>query len=88
MYVRRPAAWGFHPFDPGQERIEIERCFLSEHGVGSKPKVSEDGDRRIVGGVVPQAGLIYSGPIASHTYYHLARDGRPETFVILGVSHA
>ena len=88
MYVRRPSAWGFHPFDPSQERIEIEHCFLSKHGVGSKPKFSGDGERRIVGGVVPHAGLIYSGPIASHTYYHLARDGKPETFVILGVSHA
>jgi AmmeMemoRadiSam system protein B len=30
---------------------------------------------------------VYSGPIAAHTYYDLARDGSPQTFVILGVSH-
>ncbi|RJS86527.1 AmmeMemoRadiSam system protein B, partial [Candidatus Bathyarchaeota archaeon] len=87
MYVRRPSAWGFHPFNRDQERREIERCFLSKHGVGEKPIVSEDGARRIIGGVAPHAGLIYSGPIAAHTYYHLAKDGRPETFVIIGVSH-
>jgi len=87
MYVRRASAWGFHPFNSDQERQEIEQCFLSKHGVGEKPRVSADGARRIIGGVVPHAGLIYSGPIAAHTYYHLAKDGKPETFVILGVSH-
>jgi len=87
MYVRRPSAWGFHPFNSDQEKREIEQCFLSKHGVGDKPKVSEDGARRIIGGVAPHAGLVYSGPIASHIYYHLAKDGRPETFVIIGVSH-
>ena len=87
MYVRRASAWGFHPFNRDQERLEIERCFLSKHGVGEKPIVSEDGARRIIGGVAPHAGLVYSGPIAAHTYYHLAKDGQPETFVILGVSH-
>jgi len=87
MYVRRASAWGFHPFNRDQERREIERCFLSKHGVGEKPRVSEDGARRIIGGVAPHAGLIYSGPVASHIYHRLARDGQPETFVILGVSH-
>jgi len=87
MYVRRASAWGFHPFNRDQERREIEQCFLSKHGVGDKPKVSEDGPRRIIGGVAPHAGLVYSGPISAHTYYRLAKDGRPETFVILGVSH-
>jgi len=87
MYVRRASAWGFHPFNREQERREIEQCFLSKHGVGDKPRVSEDGARRIIGGVVPHAGLVYSGPVAAHAYYRLADDGRPETFVILGVSH-
>jgi len=87
MYVRRASAWGFHPFNRDQERREIERCFLSKHGVGEKPRVSEDGARRIIGGVAPHAGLVYSGPIAAHIYYRLAQDGKPETFVILGVSH-
>ena len=88
MYIRRPSAWGFHPFEAEEERHEIEQCFLSKHGIGDKPRVSESGMRRIVGAVVPHAGLVYSGPIASHVYYYLAKDGRPETFVILGVSHS
>ena len=87
MYVRRASAWGFHPFSRDEERREIERCFRSKHGAGAEPRVSEDGPRRILGGVTPHAGLIYSGPVASHLYYRLALDGRPETFVILGVSH-
>jgi len=87
MYVRRASAWGFHPFDPDEEKREIKRCFHSRHGTGSEPQVSENGARQIIGGVAPHAGLIYSGPIASHLYHRLAQDGRPETFVILGVSH-
>lgn len=50
-------------------------------------RVTEDGERRIVGAVVPHAGYIYSGPVASHVYGALARDGRPQNFVILGPSH-
>lgn len=87
MYVRRAQAWGFHPFDSEGERREIERCFRSRHGAGAEPRVNEEGPRRVVGGVAPHAGLIYSGPIASHLYHRLAQDGRPETFVIVGVSH-
>jgi hypothetical protein len=45
------------------------------------------GERRIIGAVVPHAGLTYSGPIAAHTYYELGKDGTPETFVIVGVNH-
>lgn len=85
--VRRASAWGFHPFDPDEERREIERCFLSKHGVGALPEPSEKRERRIVGAVVPHAGYSASGPVAAHVYYHLAKDGKPETFVIVGVNH-
>jgi len=87
LRVRRVSAWGFHPFDRDSERSEVEWCFTSKHGVGELPKASEHGERRIVGAVVPHAGLAYSGPIAAHTYYSLAKDGIPETFVIIGVNH-
>lgn len=87
MRVRRASAWGFHPFNPDEEEREIERSFLSKDGVGEKVQLSEKGERRILGAVVPHAGYIYSGPIASHVYYQLAEDGAPETFVILGPNH-
>jgi AmmeMemoRadiSam system protein B len=87
LRVRRASAWGFHPFDRDGEQREVERCFKSKHGVGELPKASIHGERRIVGAVVPHAGLTYSGPIAAHTYCELAKDGTPETFVIIGVNH-
>jgi len=87
LKVRRASAYGFHPFDREGERREVEWCFRSEHGVGDLPKASTHGERRIVGAVVPHAGLAYSGPIAAHAYSELAKDGTPETFVIIGVNH-
>jgi hypothetical protein len=86
MKIRRASAWGFYSFDRTEE--EIESMFLSKHGVGKKPKLSDNYERRILGVVVPHAGYVYSGPIASHVYYQLAQDGNPETFVIIGPNHS
>jgi AmmeMemoRadiSam system protein B len=47
----------------------------------------EDGPRNVVGLVVPHAGYMASGPVAAHSYYHLARDGKPEVIVIFGPNH-
>lgn len=85
--IRRPSAWGFYPFNREEEVEEIERSFLSKNGIGEKPKVGEKGERKIIGAVVPHAGYMFSGPIASHVYYQLAGDGRPATFIILGPNH-
>jgi len=87
MRVRRASAWGFHPFNSKEEKEEIEWCFTSKHGVGELPKIPEHGERSIVGAVVPHAGLVYSGPIAGYTYHNIAKDGTPETFIIIGVNH-
>jgi AmmeMemoRadiSam system protein B len=88
MKIRRPSAWGFHPFNSDEEVAEIKRSFLSKHGVGRVPKVVMEGPRNLVGVVVPHAGYAYSGPVASHAYTALAEDGVPETFVLLGPSHS
>lgn len=88
MKIRKPSAWGFHPFNRDDEVLEIERSFLSKHGVGRKPAVSAEGPRKMVGLVVPHAGYAYSGPVASHAYYEIAGDGVPETFVLLGPTHS
>ena len=67
-------------------RREVEACFNSPIGPGHLPRL-ESGPRSIVGAVVPHAGLVYSGPVASHVYAALAKDGFPDTFVILGPNH-
>ncbi|NIU39522.1 AmmeMemoRadiSam system protein B, partial [Candidatus Bathyarchaeota archaeon] len=37
--------------------------------------------------VCPHAGYMYSGPVAAHAYYELAKDGKPEIIVIFSPNH-
>ncbi|MFX0096399.1 MAG: AmmeMemoRadiSam system protein B [Candidatus Hodarchaeota archaeon] len=87
MVVRRPVATGFYSSSPDETKELIRSSFLNPHGPGRLPKTENDGSRRIIAGISPHAGYIYSGPIAAHLFYELAHDGRPETFVIIGPSH-
>lgn len=85
---RRPAVAG--QFYAGREtalRSEVERCFLSPIGPGSLPVLDRKGPGKIVGAMVPHAGLVYSGPVAAHAYMALAEDGFPSTFIIIGPNH-
>ncbi len=67
-------------------RKQIEGCFLEERGYGSLPSLKKQG-AGMIGMVVPHAGFIYSGAIASHAYGRLAETGFGETFIILGPNH-
>jgi AmmeMemoRadiSam system protein B len=76
-------------FYPGTEknlRQQIEECFLDKRGFGKIPLIKKV-NHRIKGLVVPHAGFIYSGAIASHSYAYLAERGFAETFIILGPNH-
>jgi AmmeMemoRadiSam system protein B len=85
--VRYPAVAGqFYAGKEASLRREVEACFNSPIGPGHLP-ILEPGPRNIVGAVVPHAGLVYSGPVASHVYSALAKDGFPDTFVIIGPNH-
>ncbi|WP_019178154.1 MEMO1 family protein [Methanomassiliicoccus luminyensis] len=86
--MRRPAVAGkFYAGGERAVRAEIEKAFLSPLGPGEIPELNKNGPRSIVGAVAPHAGYVYSGPVAAHTYGALARDGFPETFVIMGPNH-
>ncbi|RLE55762.1 MAG: hypothetical protein DRJ26_00335 [Candidatus Methanomethylicota archaeon] len=85
--VRSPAVAGmFYESHPESLKRRIDWCFTHNLGPGSIPEVS-DGPRSIVGLVCPHAGYMYSGPVAAWSYHALARDGKPECFVILGPNH-
>jgi len=87
MSTRYPVVAG--RFYSGKEkalREEIEQCFLHRLGPGKIPALGK-GPRSIVGVVVPHAGYVYSGPVAAHVYAAIAREGYPETFVIIGPNH-
>ncbi len=86
--VRRPPAVAgmFYEADPDALRAQIEWCFTHPLGPGKLPE--RGGSRReSVGFVAPHAGYMYSGPVAAHVYYQLAREKKPDTVVIVGPNH-
>jgi AmmeMemoRadiSam system protein B len=85
--MRYPAVAGRFYSSKGKVlREEIEECFKSKIGPGEVPTLGK-GRGSIVGAVVPHAGYMFSGPVAAHVFAAIAREGFPETFVILGPNH-
>jgi MEMO1 family protein len=85
--VRNPAVAG--QFYPGSEtglRQQLTDCFHNERGCGTIPKPANR-PPQVRGIVVPHAGYIFSGPIASHAYCALTTHGFADTFIILGPNH-
>jgi AmmeMemoRadiSam system protein B len=41
----------------------------------------------VLGGIVPHAGWVFSGPTAAQVFRAVAAGGAPETFVLLGADH-
>jgi AmmeMemoRadiSam system protein B len=81
--VRRPAVAGsFYPAESGELKQALEDCFVTSP-LGPKGVKSPSGS--LLGGMVPHAGYIYSGPCAAHFYSRLERD--TACVVLLGVNH-
>ncbi len=86
--MRYPAVAGqFYEGTEDSLRRQIEGCFLHNLGPGEIPKL-QIGERRIKGAVVPHAGYMFSGPVAAHVCVAMAKDGFPETFIIIGPKHS
>src|SRR5512136_1640696 len=86
--MRRPSVAGqFYAGDEESLRKQVETCFLGPLGPGKIPKVNPQRQNRVLGGVSPHAGYVYSGMVAAHLYSRIAEDGFPQTFVILGPNH-
>ena len=87
-FDRKPAVAG-HFYSSNRKQLigEIESCFLSNLGPGKLPEVLSEGPRKILGIISPHAGYLYSGPVASHGYYHLAKDGLPSLIILIGPNH-
>jgi AmmeMemoRadiSam system protein B len=87
--MRRPAVDGqFYAASENDLKAQIESCYTHQLGPGKVPKLTKKPKRQVKGLVVPHAGYPYSGPIAAHSYYKLAEDGFPETFIIIGPNHS
>ena len=85
--IRSAAAAG--QFYPGSEESllkQIKENFLDSRGTKKLPKISNK-NKKIIGVVVPHAGYIFSGAIASHSFFNIADNGFADTFIILGPNH-
>jgi MEMO1 family protein len=87
--IRRPAvASQFYEGDAEALKAQILSCFTSNLGPQKIPDTNlHSHPRKVVGLICPHAGYIYSGPVAAHSYYELAIDGKPDTVVLLGPNH-
>lgn len=86
--VRRPCQAGaFYADDAESLKQQIKECFLSKLGPGKIPDVAKTPVNSIVGLICPHAGYMFSGPVASHAYYKLASDGKPDVVVLFGPNH-
>jgi MEMO1 family protein len=85
--IRNAAVAGqFYPENEKSLKQQIEECFLDKRGIGAIPSIKKVGNN-LKGLVVPHAGFVYSGAIASHSYARLAEQGFADTFIILGPNH-
>ena len=88
LKVRHPAVAGsWYAGTSAGLRTQIEKCFTHKLGPRKLPKVVQEGPRSLVGLVCPHAGYMYSGPVAAHSYYELAKDGKPDVIVIFSPNH-
>ncbi|MFQ5850931.1 MAG: AmmeMemoRadiSam system protein B [Candidatus Binatia bacterium] len=81
--LRPPAVAGsFYPAEVGELEELLEECLVS-HPLG--PRGVRSISPSLLGGMVPHAGYIYSGPCAAHFYSSLEKHiGR---VILLGVNH-
>jgi AmmeMemoRadiSam system protein B len=88
MKIRRPTQAGaFYEGNAESLKNQIENCFLHKLGPGKIPEVAKAGPRQVVGLICPHAGYMFSGPVAAHSYYRLALDGKPNVVVIFSPNH-
>ena len=88
MKRRLPAQAGtFYPDTEGALRTQIQQSFVHPLGPRAIPTIPGTRNPNLLGLIVPHAGYKYSGPVAAHSYYHLASAGIVESIIILGPNH-
>jgi len=87
--MRRPSVAGqFYPGRKKDLKKLVDASYSDVLGPGrSPPKKLSKSSGKIKGMVVPHAGLVFSGPCAAHTYLELAKNGFPESLIIIGPNH-
>lgn len=86
MRVRKPAVAGYF-YESGREDLLQQIDWAVKHQLGPKaPQLPPLGSEAL-GGVVPHAGYMYSGPVAAWIYAALKGYGKPDAVVIIGPNH-
>ncbi len=70
----------FYPGSP-------QACHDSAQAILDAVTLPADLPGRLVGGIVPHAGWVYSGPLAAMTLQALAATTQPDTIILLGADH-
>ncbi|MDX1533749.1 MAG: AmmeMemoRadiSam system protein B, partial [Nitrosopumilaceae archaeon] len=85
MQIRTPAVAGmFYPNQTQELKKLVRDCFLHPLGPGKLPPTEDK--KKIYGVICPHAGYVYSGPIASHSFYAIS--SKPvDLFIIVGPNH-
>jgi len=85
MQIRTPAVAGmFYPKEKDELKTVIRDCFLHSFGPGKVPPTAND--ENILGVICPHAGYMYSGPVATNSFYSISSQ-KPELVIIVGPNH-
>jgi AmmeMemoRadiSam system protein B len=88
--IRKAAVAGsFYPYNKAKLIQTIENCFVdSDFGPGALT-VNQDlnSERKVLGGICPHAGYVYSGSATAHTIKAIFENKCPDTVIILGTQH-
>ena len=90
MEKRKAAVAGsFYPrYKPDLLRLIKESFENAEFGPGEElVSLNKEGERKVIGGVSPHAGYVYSGCAAAYTFLNLFKETIPDTIIILGTDH-
>ena len=89
--IRKPAVAGtFYPrFEKDIINLIEESILDKKFGLGKEFSIenTKKDHRKVLGGVCPHAGYVYSAPCALHTIQEIFREGAPDTIIILGTQH-
>lgn len=82
--MRRPAVSGrFYPSSKDDLSEMIGWCLSHPLASGASPSLSG----RIRGAMVPHAGYVCSGPVATKAFRAMSEDRNPDAYVIIGPDH-
>lgn len=86
MMIREPAFAGrFYAAQPQRCRDELKGCLVRAAETPVPPEAAAAD--RLIGGIVPHAGWVYSGSVAAKVFAEIARRPPPAAVIIFGAIH-